>query len=637
MAPASNFPPLRNLRDIEALERQPLQSRLLSQDANEWLRRGLDLAPHKIAIRYIGDGDPQSASIDVTYAQLKRDSIRYANLFHALGVGSGDAVLYLLPTIPQFYPVTIGAMAAGIACSVNWMLEPAHWIELIKGSQAKVVVALGPTPDFNIWEKLQSVRAEIPASVRVLSLQGPGGTVLPESDIAQLAASHPEDKLSFNRVCAADEVAAYIHSGGTTGSPKLVRLTHGGLSYKFWANTLVMAHSADDVIFADYPMFHIAGFFGRGILAIADGMSVVIPSPIGARDKRFIENYWKFIEKFKISVLSGVPTTLAQLSKTPPMGEDTSSLRKYAVTGSTAFPAEVARRLESQLGVRMFGSYGATEYTQNVAQPPRDGEAKYGSAGIRLPYSQIKIVELDSAGKIARECATDEIGLVVVKGPSVTPGYVDDKYNAGVFTADGWFNSGDLGRIDADGYLWLTGRAKDVIIRGGHNIDPMVIEETLLKHGDVLLAAAVAKPDSYAGELPVAYVQLIAGAKITAEDLIAFVQQHIPERAATPKEIVLLDKMPLTDVGKPQKPQLRLDAARRAFTTELADTAGSRGKISVDMVPDSKKGHMAVISVTCGAAAERPAIEIAIGEKMKFYSTPYVVRWIEPESVGIAP
>ena len=100
-----------------------------------------------------------------------------------------------------------------------------------------------------------------------------------------------------------------------------------------------------------------------------------------------------------------------------------------------------------------------------------------------------------------------------MKGPSVTPGYLEPKYNEGVFTREGWFNSGDLGRFDADGYLWLTGRVKDVIIRGGHNIDPSVIEETLLKHPDVLLAAAVSKPDAYAGELPVAYIQLVSGAR----------------------------------------------------------------------------------------------------------------------------
>ena len=160
--------------------------------------------------------------------------------------------------------------------------------------------------------------------------------------------------------------------------------------------------------------------------------------------------------------------------------------------------------------MRVLLTYGATEYTQNVTQAPRDGDPKYGSPGIRLPYTQVKTVELDG-DTIKRECGVDEIGVVVVKGPSVTPGYLEPKYNEGVFTRDGWFNSGDLGRFDADGYLWLTGRVKDVIIRGGHNIDPSVIEETLLKHPDVLLAAAVSKPDAYAGELPIAYVQLVSG------------------------------------------------------------------------------------------------------------------------------
>ena len=340
-----------------------------------------------------------------------------------------------------------------------------------------------------------------------------------------------------------------------------MRLTHRGFSYKFWANTLVMAHTADDVIFADYPMFHIAGFFGRGIMAIADGMEIVIPSPGGARDKRFIENYWKFVEKFRISMLSGVPTTLAQLSKQSTGGADLSSLRPYGVTGSTAFPAEIARQLEKICGVRMLASYGATEYTQNVAQPPRDGDPRYGSAGLRLPYTQIKIVDIDDAGNITREHGVDEIGLVVVKGPSVTPGYVDDAANKGILLPDGWFNSGDLGRIDADGYLWITGRAKDIIIRGGHNIDPTVIEETLLKHPQVVLAAAVSMPDAYAGELPIAYVQLVPGAKTTADEVQAFAMANSPERAAAPKQIILVDKMPLTDVGKPAKVQLRLDAA----------------------------------------------------------------------------
>ena len=448
-----------------------------------------------------------------------------------------------------------------------------------------------------------------------------------DSDV--LAAKQPGDALVFTRKAKPDDIAAYVHSGGTTGSPKLVRLTHRGFSYKFWVNTLVMAHTADDVIFADYPMFHIAGFFGRGIMAIADGMQIVIPSPNGARDKRFIENYWKFIDKFRISILSGVPTTLAQLSKNPPNGEDLSSLRPYGVTGSTAFPAEVARQLQKICGVRMLASYCATEYTQNVAQPPRDGDPRYGSAGLRLPYTQIKIVDIDDGGHIIREHGVDQIGLVVVKGPSVTPGYVDDEANKGILLPDGWFNSGDLGRIDADGFLWITGRAKDIIIRGGHNIDPTVIEETLLKHPAVVLAAAVSMPDAYAGELPVAYVELVANAKSTAEEVQAFAVANSPERAAAPKQIILLDKMPLTDVGKPAKVQLRLDAARRAFTTALADVGGD---ITVDMVADAKQGNRAMIRVAPRAGINRQEIEERIRERMKYYSAAYEIEWLASDA-----
>jgi fatty-acyl-CoA synthase len=628
MSLAGEFSPLRDLTDIEELERVPLEQRLLSWDANVWIRHGLDLAPDKVAIRYVTDGNPDSPSVNVTYGELKKRTTATANLFHSLGVGPGDAVLYLMPTIPALYAVMLGSLAVGISCCTNWMLEPSHWVGLIRASRAKVVVALGPTDGYEIWEKLQTIRAELPPGVRILSVQLPGDAPMPDQDVELLASRQPADRLAFTRDSKPDDIAAYVHSGGTTGSPKLVKLTHRGFSYKFWANTLVMAHTADDVIFADYPMFHIAGFFGRGIMAIADGMEIVIPSPGGARDKRFIESYWRFIAKFRITILSGVPTTLAQLSKLPTGGADLSSLRPYGVTGSTAFPAEVARQIEKVCGVRMLASYGATEYTQNVAQPPRDGDPRYGSAGLRLPYTQIKIVDIDDAGHIVREHGVDDIGLVVVKGPSVTPGYVDEAANAGILLPDGWFNSGDLGRIDADGFLWITGRAKDIIIRGGHNIDPAVIEETLLKHPDVVLAAAVSMPDSYAGELPVAYVELVPNARTTADDVQAFAAANSPERSAAPKQIILVAKMPLTDVGKPAKVQLRLDAARRAFAAALADVAGS-GCVSVEMVADAKQGNRAVINITPSVGADRSEIEARVRERMKYYPTAYTIEWAD--------
>ena len=260
MNTAGGFSPLRNLRDIEDLERVPLEQRLLSWDANDWIRHGLDLAPQKVAIRYVADGNPDSPAINVTYGELKQRTVATANLFHSLGVGPDDAVLYLMPTIPALYTIMLGSLATGISCCTNWMLEPSHWVGLIRASRAKVVVALGPTPGYEIWEKLQTIRADLPAGVRILSVQMPGDAPLPDSDVEVLASKQPSDRLVFTRKAKPDDIAAYVHSGGTTGSPKLVRLTHRGFSYKFWANTLVMAHTADDVIFADYPMFHIAGF-----------------------------------------------------------------------------------------------------------------------------------------------------------------------------------------------------------------------------------------------------------------------------------------------------------------------------------------------------------------------------------------
>ncbi len=146
MNTAGGFGPLRNLRDIEDLERVPLEQRLLSWDVNDWIRAGLDLDPQKVAIRYVADGNPESSVVNVTYDELKQRATSTANLFHSLGVGPGDAVLYLMPTIPALYTVTLGALATGIACCTNWMLEPSHWAGLIRASRAKVVVALGPTP-----------------------------------------------------------------------------------------------------------------------------------------------------------------------------------------------------------------------------------------------------------------------------------------------------------------------------------------------------------------------------------------------------------------------------------------------------------------------------------------------------------
>ena len=619
--------PIRTLSDIEAMEQTPLSERMWSMDVNAWLDKGMKAFPNKNAITFVPSGNPDQQQVVLTYQELHSKSCQVANLFHSLGVTSKDAVLYLLPTTPDHYVVMLAGLATGIACCINWMLKPAQLIELIKSSKAQVIVAMGPTPGFDIWEKIESIRSDIPSSVHVLSLKALAETNKTNNDLYEMAKSYSNTQLDFKREVQPDDVAAYIHSGGTTGSPKLVQLTHRGFSYKCWANSIVMGHTPDDVIFSDYPMFHIAGFFGRGVLALSGGMSIVIPSAIGARDKNFMANYWKFIDRFKITILSGVPTTLSVLSKNPPTTENISSLRPYMCTGSTSLPVEVAKTIERITGVRVLLTYGATEYTQNIAQGPRDGDPKYGSAGLRLPYSQFKTVITDAEGVIQRECKIDEIGTVFILGPSVTTGYVDPIYNDGIFSKDGWFNSGDLGRIDSDGYLWLTGRAKDVIIRGGHNIDPSIIEETLRTHPDVVLVAAVSKPDAHSGELPVAYVQLTTASKATSAQLVDFAKEHITEQAAAPKDVYILETMPLTDVGKPHKTQLRLDSSKRAFTDLMQQTLPANTSIEVTVQQHPTHGAMVSYKLRAVASKDQSDLENAIKTAMKAFASQFEIIW----------
>jgi fatty-acyl-CoA synthase len=197
-------------------------------------------------------------------------------------------------------------------------------------------------------------------------------------------------------------------------------------------------------------------------------------------------------------------------------------------------------------------------------------------------------------------------------------------------TKDGWLITGDLGRIDSDGYLFVTGRAKDVIIRGGHNIDPSLIEEALAKSPAVLYAAAVGKPDAYAGELPVAYVQLVPGSQANASDLIAFVAEHIAERAAIPKEIFIVDRIPLTDVGKPIKAALRREAAERTFRTVLSEATGlscGSGQLQVAVESHATHGTLVTIRAMDSNPMERGVLAGRIEEVMGRYSFAYIIEW----------
>jgi fatty-acyl-CoA synthase len=312
---------------------------------------------------------------------------------------------------------------------------------------------------------------------------------------------------------------------------------------------------------------------------------------------------------------------LAAAFAIPPGNADISSLR-YAAAGGSAIPVAVGKAIQEKLGLKVLEVYGMTETSsvQTMAYPDRP--IRLGSVGLPVPYSRVRVVKLDADGRLERDCAVDEIGVVIMAGPGVFGGYLNEMHNKGAFVDGHWVNSGDLGRLDKDGLLWITGRAKDLVIRGGHNIDPAPVEEILFQHPAVGLAAVVGQPDAYAGELPVGYVQLKPGATVAAGELEAWVRERTPERAAVPVQIFPIDPMPLTGVGKVFKPQLRWDAATRALTKTLAPLTEKGIDCSVRVGPHGSHGSIATVTVV--HVAEHKREDVAMEVQTMF--APFVLR-----------
>ena len=227
-----------------------------------------------------------------------------------------------------------------------------------------------------------------------------------------------------------------------------------------------------------------------------------------------------------------------------------------------------------------------TELHGGLAFNPGNLEPRLGSIGIPFPYHRARCVPIGSRTADA-EAAPGTVGVLAIKGPCVTSGYSDPARNAELFLdseepGTQWLNTGDLCTIDADGYIWLRGRLKELIIRGGHNIDPLAIEAALLRHPAVMYAAAVGEPDRDKGEMPVAYVQLRPGTSASESELLAHCQSEITERAAVPRSVRLIEAMPLTAVGKIFKPALRLDAAQHCVRNAVARLNGA-GEVKIEV------------------------------------------------------
>jgi fatty-acyl-CoA synthase len=590
------------LADIEAIEAQAAEPPARSPYG--LIAAAARRFPQRTALAFLPSADLAQAAERTTYAELLAAIHRAANLFRSLGVGPTDTVAILAPNIPATQAALWGAQLAGRACPINYLLQPDHIAALLRASGAKVLVALGPSAELDIWSTAQAVRALAPLPLVVL--RAPGGQVPDGIDFAAACAGQPAEP-AFEPVLAPDHVAACFHTGGTTGAPKLALHTQGNEAHTGWHAHAFYGFDEHTVEVNGFPLFHVAGAFVYGLALLAIGATQLLPTLTGMRNAAFVRQYWKFCQREGVTALACVPTILATLANTP-VDADTSRIR-VAYTGGSPLPTELAAQFEARTGIPVRNILGMTECAGLLTIEPFAAPRVPGSTGLRLPFTEVRVVPWrDGAAQLDERCATGSTGVVAVRGPHVSPGYSDPARNAGMFEG-GWLVSGDLGHLDAQGYLHVTGRAKDIIIRGSHNIDPGLVEDAFQAHPQVALCAVVGEPDAYAGEVPVAFVTLRPGCEADPAALLAAVAPKVYERPAVPKRVTVLPALPMTAIGKVYKPTLRLLAIEARLREELA---GLGRPVAVAAL---ERGG-APVAVLTFSGPDEPALQAAVQERL---------------------
>lgn len=582
-APFSPAFQIRSADDVRRLEQIPLAQAVPVRSTYEIMRNAAAAFGPKTALTFLRTGDPADAPIRWSYNELLAGIHQTANLLHRLGVGPQDAVAVLLPGCLDYHLALWGGAAAGIVQPLNPLLSDEKLVALMTAGRAKVLIAYGSDDESGLWSKALRLRTQVPTLSTVLRVaphdEAIGNATLPEgcADFAALRAREPNDHLVSGRDIAPEDIAAYFHTGGTTGAPKLARHSHGAQVFTAWACVQLQGLKETDVGINGYPLFHVAGVLPAALASLSAGVEVIIPTTALLRNKDVLRNYWRLVEKYRPTSLSAVPTVLAALANVPLDGADISSIT-YCRTGAAVLAPELAARFERLFGLHVHESLGMTEMAGISTITPPGVVGPAGCVGLRLPYTQMRIVALDEHGNASdRDVPAGTHGMVLFKSPNLFSGFLDAADTAKAFTPDGWLATGDLGWIDEEERLHLTGRSKDLIIRSGHNIDPKVIEDALGAHPAVQLCAVVGAPDAYAGELPVAFATLRPGASATEAELTAFTAAGVDEAPAKPKSVVIIEHMPMTNVGKIYKPELRMLAAKNvalALAREACMTLG---------------------------------------------------------------
>lgn len=626
------------LSRIAKLESQGIETFLPGKNTYDAIKNGASINPDKTAIQYLlrGDyfdkkkiplkakiahkllGDIASPNRSITFKELVGGVNQCANYLHDIGVRENDVVSLLLPNFIETHYALWGSEAAGIVNPINPLLEAEVIRDILNAAGTKVLIALGKAPGNDIWQKVLQIKDQVPTLEKVLVLYGKSIPSQGIFNFEKTLKKYPADRLQYHREILSSDAASMFHTGGTTGTPKIAVHSHGNEVANITQLRLTLDSSDEEKVLVALPLFHVNAAIATGLMPFSHGMPIVLAGPAGFRSEQVMENFFNIIEHYRVSIFSAVPTALGALLNVDSKGCDLSSL-KLGMSGAAPIPVETFKQFQDKTGIRLLEGYGLTEATCVSSLTPLEGEARVGSVGIRLPFSKIKIAILDEAGSFIREANQNEIGVLVLTGPNVFSGYLEEKHNESLWVSindESWLNTGDLGRMDQDSYVWLTGRKKELIIRGGHNIDPKSIEGPIASMPGVELVAAVPRPDPYSGEVPVAYVTL-ANSTLTEEDIMDFAKQTIQEKAAIPKAIHIIDEMPVTAVGKIFKPQLTWWEIENIIKGHINDIFSQAEAMNFDINVDKDEqfGCLAAIKLLKDVSNEKiDALTLAVNQ-----------------------
>jgi long-chain acyl-CoA synthetase len=475
----------------------------------------------------------------LTYAQLWGHSLQYAAVLREKGIGPGDRVALLLPNTPHFPLAYYGTLALGaVAVPVHALLKAEEIQYVLEDSGAKALICAAPL----LGEGAKG--AEL-AGVPVLAVMDGGDATLERIDTLALSATPIEAMVPAE----AGDTAVILYTSGTTGTPKGAEITHLNVVMNVVASAM---HSFDidesDVVLGCLPLFHTFGQTCCMNTAFYVGASIVLlPRFDGAQALELL------VEE-KCTIFMGVPTMYVGLLE----AAKTSDLRptlKSALSGGAALPLPVLERFAEVFGTEVLEGYGLTETApvatfNQVGFPPRPGTVGKAIWGVEV---EIAKAELDDRIEFL---PTGELGEIVVRGHNVFKGYLNKPEATAAAVVDGWFRTGDLGTKDADGYVSIVDRKKDMVIRGGYNVYPREVEETLLRHPAVAQVAVVGLPDpQYGEEVCAVVIKDPDGGDVTEQELSAWAKERLAAYKY-PRRVIFTDAFPLGPSGKVLKREL---------------------------------------------------------------------------------